>query len=356
VKLTKFCLWGSFMFVILLLAIWLGVALLHEYLLVKEEQLNINPPGSFIHLPDGRKLFVRCAELQNTNQPLLLLMNGWAADYRLLADIEEQLKENYGNICLYDRAGISFSDSIPHYIEPSLFEKNLDKIMQSSVSDLKNLLNSNIIQTRSSNGIILLPISYGGNIALEFAVKYPEKISAVIALDPPYFPPGTDIGFSQDIGKFMLSFLQLFYESGFIRIFWWLDLMLPITTEDSNELSYWKYLCSRRGGSIAALRAEGYYIAGTDWVNHGEILKQLSGNDSQVPLKMLVHDSWMPGLGEESHNAWKTKSLIQKEILGDSCKYLEGTDHTWALSHPQEYVNWVMESLSAIQSPTLHEE
>lgn len=99
---------------------------------------------------------------------------------------------------------------------------------------------------------------------------------------------------------------------------------------------------------MAALRDEGHAISTSDWSEQEALLRQLA-LDNPVPLRMLVHEQWIPGLDQEAHDAWREKSLFQTEVLGPHCTFLRDTDHGWALGHPIDFVEWVRTQLNELE-------
>lgn len=98
---------------LLCLVVFVVIPRIHEHLL-KIERDQVSIPGELVALPDGRRLFFRCTLARSmSDEPVILILNGWAADYRLLEELEGDLAAAFKKVCIYDRAGIGYSDPAP---------------------------------------------------------------------------------------------------------------------------------------------------------------------------------------------------------------------------------------------------
>ena len=121
------------------------------------------------------ELYMRCS---GTGSPTVVYLHGSIPDPAFSGsssalEIQDLLDENY-RMCVYDRANIGRSDSVPGPLDG-----------ESSVADLHALLQAAEIDPP----YVLLPASFGGPIADIYAATYPGEVVGMVQLDAN--PPGT---------------------------------------------------------------------------------------------------------------------------------------------------------------------
>jgi len=112
--------------------------------------------------PDGCKLFYRTYNL-DPSQPVVVFLNGTTQTTLYWGNQVPAFAKGYG-LLLYDARGQGQSDLGAAPLTLKLH-----------VSDLKNLLNSLSVGTAC-----LVGISHGAQLALEFAIQYPARISRLV--------------------------------------------------------------------------------------------------------------------------------------------------------------------------------
>lgn len=102
----------------------------------------------------------------NSSKPTLVFLNSLGSDFRIWHKVSPAFQENY-QILHYDKRGHGLSDAPPAPYS-----------IQDHSSDLKGLL-----EYLQLTKVILIAVSVGGQIALEFAASYPEQVNAVVLSD-----------------------------------------------------------------------------------------------------------------------------------------------------------------------------
>jgi pimeloyl-ACP methyl ester carboxylesterase len=103
-----------------------------------------------------------------------IFLHGWAGSLTDWAFSERHFESGL----VYDAAGFGQSQ-----IAPSR-EKNADYSLSRYVEDLRALLDAEGIETAR-----LVGHSWGGVVAMEFAARYPQRVSRLVAIGSAYFDP-----------------------------------------------------------------------------------------------------------------------------------------------------------------------
>jgi pimeloyl-ACP methyl ester carboxylesterase len=115
---------------------------------------------------DGRKLQINC---DGSGEPTILLEAGGgssSSDYPF--EVRSALAEST-RTCTYDRAGLGASDPPPYR----------RRLMVDVVSDLDRLLAAAGIKGK----LLLVGASFGGLVALDYALTHPERAAGLVVLD-----------------------------------------------------------------------------------------------------------------------------------------------------------------------------
>jgi pimeloyl-ACP methyl ester carboxylesterase len=114
----------------------------------------------------GRSLHVH----SSGEGPVVICESGLAASSINWALVRERLPDF--KICAYDRAGFGWSEAgSPHFS------------LQDLVEDLRSVIDS----VSSDQKVMLLGHSFGAHLSRLFADLHPERVSAVVLLDPPSY-------------------------------------------------------------------------------------------------------------------------------------------------------------------------
>lgn len=120
---------------------------------------------------NGCRLHVR----KEGEGPVLLLIHGAGSDASYFADAAECLRADY-TVVTYDRCG--YSESVFSKEEKSAVDVSRYRVEQQAL-DVKAVLDALMTQTA-----LVVGISAGGIVALEFAQQYPEYVSELILYEP----------------------------------------------------------------------------------------------------------------------------------------------------------------------------
>lgn len=124
--------------------------------------------GTFLHLDQNTRIHY---EIRGSGQPIILI-HGFALDFRMWEYQVPDFSQHF-RVVRYDMRGYGHS-SIPDALSP-----------YSHADDLIRLISSLSIEK-----VIVLGLSRGGTVAIDFALKYPDRITALIIASamPPGFP------------------------------------------------------------------------------------------------------------------------------------------------------------------------
>ena len=120
-------------------------------------------PGRLIDV-GGRRLHLRC---EGVGSPMVLMIAGAGSPSVNSYDLQDQIAR-FTKVCSYDRAGLGWSDPPPHPMNLRQMATDIHVLMEKS---------------GNRDPAVLVPESFGGTIALEFATLYPSRVAGIVAID-----------------------------------------------------------------------------------------------------------------------------------------------------------------------------
>lgn len=135
-----------------------------------------------IQLPKIRLFY----EEHGTGAPILLI-HGTSSDADIWEHATEELAQ-LGRVIVYDRRGNSRSERPEPYTSTTIFEHTDDAAA--------------LLDALAAKPAIVIGRSYGGGVALDLAVRYPDYVRALVALEPgvPTLSPDAD-AFMEAMGE-----------------------------------------------------------------------------------------------------------------------------------------------------------
>lgn len=137
-----------------------------------------NVPGQFIQLPGG---ITHYESGGSDTAKTVILIHGFSVPYYIWDGTYDSLVNQGFHVIRYDEFGRGYSDRPDVVYDPLLYRKQLYDLIASL--KLKTPVN-------------LICVSFGGAVAGDFAVNYPELIDKMILVDPVYRfvrPAGTEL-------------------------------------------------------------------------------------------------------------------------------------------------------------------
>jgi pimeloyl-ACP methyl ester carboxylesterase len=126
-------------------------------------ELRDPPPGQLVDL-DGYRLHLHC---QGAGSPAVILEAGFASLGLIWSEIQAELAR-FTRVCVYDRAGLGWSDPSPH-----------PRTAQVMVAELHTLLE----RAGVSGPFLLVGNSLGGLLVRHFAYTYPGEVAGMVLVD-----------------------------------------------------------------------------------------------------------------------------------------------------------------------------
>lgn len=154
---------------------------------------NDNLEERSVQTKDGKVFYYLSPSI--SNKPTLVFLHGLTANHTQCLEIIKLLEKNGYRCLVPDLRGHGNSDKTKKQLlyKISVFTEDLHQII-----DQENL-----------NKIILAGYSFGGTIALDFSIKYQDRVSRLILISSDYKSPieHWQIPFLLPLGKALLSFL-----------------------------------------------------------------------------------------------------------------------------------------------------
>jgi pimeloyl-ACP methyl ester carboxylesterase len=127
-----------------------------------------NVTGQFIHLTGG---ITHYESGGSDDAKTVILIHGFSVPYYIWDGTYDSLVNQGFHVIRYDEFGRGFSDRPDVVYDPPLYRKQLH--------DLITLL-------KLKTPVSLICVSFGGAVATDFAVHYPELVDKMILVDPVY--------------------------------------------------------------------------------------------------------------------------------------------------------------------------
>jgi pimeloyl-ACP methyl ester carboxylesterase len=177
---------------IIVIIFFLLLVILGPFLIPVPELVGLKQPEE---LADSQSKFIRLNNINvhykkfGSGKLTFVLLHGFGANLNSWHAVIEDLGK-YGTVISFDRPGFG------------LTEKPLTWDGESPYSpDSQVLLLDSLIDNFSSGNVILVGNSAGGTIAMNYARKYPEKVTALILVDPAVYAGGGAPSWIQPILK-----------------------------------------------------------------------------------------------------------------------------------------------------------
>jgi pimeloyl-ACP methyl ester carboxylesterase len=184
---------------------------------------------SYVTLRDGVARYTEYTP-PSEGQPTVILINGLVYDLSRWKPYSQQLKKaGFGVLNYYFRGQhLTLRKEALNNHTPSFFETGLDS------AALGAELNSLIVQMKLKGPFVVVGLSYGSNIAAQFAVQNPRKVSQLVLMSP----------LVQPLSNYDPAGLWLTWNLEQIR-FWWGPVFGPAFYEMAYAQIYKSYLLQR---------------------------------------------------------------------------------------------------------------
>jgi len=141
-----------------------AVGVIYQFIDEKADLQRHRPPGRLLDV-NGRRLHLFCAG--QTPGPTVVIEAGARNDSTLWIGFVNKIA-SFAKVCTYDRAGLGWSDPLPH---PMTFE------------DRANDLHLLLAAADLTGPFILVGHSYGAYIVRTFARLYPEQVAGMVLIE-----------------------------------------------------------------------------------------------------------------------------------------------------------------------------
>lgn len=155
---------GNLVIITIALLVLAVVGIIYQNWAERRDAAVFPIPGRLVDV-GGYRLHLRCV---GNGSPLVVMIAGAGSPSVNSYDLQDEIAKTT-RVCSYDRAGLGWSDPPP---QPMGLSRMAD--------DLHNLL----ARSGEKGSFLLVPESFGGTLALQYATRYPDQISGIVAVDP----------------------------------------------------------------------------------------------------------------------------------------------------------------------------
>ena len=133
----------------------------------------LNLEKKFVKTGNGRIYYF--IGKKTTNRPILIFLHGLSSNHTTWLNIMKKLLENGYNFLTLDLRGHGFSDKTKkrRLYQLSVFSDDLEKILKQE--QIRNF--------------ILIGYSFGGQIAIDYVIKYPQSVKGLILISTNHVNP-----------------------------------------------------------------------------------------------------------------------------------------------------------------------
>lgn len=289
-------------------AAWQGEAYLE-----RRDRAVFAPPETFATLRDGRRL-----RFHDRGQlgPPIILVGGLTATLETWRALDAALPEEQ-RVIAYDRSGIGFSDPDP---SPPSADRAADEIVL-------------LLEALAIEGPVV-PVCYsiGGLFCHRFAVKYPDRVVAMVLLDPTHPEEWSRVALysaQANIKEFFTTISRQALKSSF---------GVPRAKRALKEL-----VAGDKPRSAEERRAAAFEVSGAHWTAverestaifrfHAEI--QAAPLPSALPVIVFSSVGWnrpdVEQVVHQLHRRWSEQSTRGRHVLVDD------TDHAGLRDDPKK--------------------
>lgn len=170
------------------------------------EEARHPPPGRMVRVR-GRALHLLC---KGAGDPAVVLVTGVGGSCLQWSRVQEALEQR-NRVCAYDRAGLGWS-------QPAAGPRTADVL----ADELAELLDAAGIE----GAVVLVGQSFGGQVALQLAVRRPERVAGILLVDaigPGSFPPMDEASVQEESKRLLRSGARLAWLArlGTLRMVGW---------------------------------------------------------------------------------------------------------------------------------------
>lgn len=171
------------------------------------EEARHPPPGRIMRVR-GRALHLLC---KGSGDPAVVLVAGVGGSCLQWSRVQEALAKR-NRVCSYDRAGLGWS-------QPSAEPRTADVL----ADELAELLDAAGVE----GAVVLVGQSFGGQVALQLAVRRPERVAGILLVDaigPGSFPPMEEASVREESSRLIRAGRRLAWLArlGALRVAGWL--------------------------------------------------------------------------------------------------------------------------------------
>ncbi|HEX6304284.1 MAG TPA: alpha/beta hydrolase [Anaerolineales bacterium] len=324
---------------LIFLAIMIGILLILGARAKAKLKARHSPPGQMIDV-GGYRLHIDC---QGKDGPSVV-MDAGVGEYGLSWDLVQPEAAKFTRACVYDRAGLGWSEPSP--------KPRTNLVM---VDELRNLLRNAGIPAP----YILVGASLGGLNARLYAHQYPEEVAGLVLVDAAHEGQYTSEGMRQSFESIlkmmpkMLGMLRLLTQTG-------LPILLPQAFKKMVPLS--PKLSEQTAEAIYALRfmhARYFSTAQAEMASipesHAQIRDMQITSLGDIPIIVIQHGKYeqmqTPELTEMNE---QTNRRQQALLAGQSSRgklvVAEESGHAIQYEQPEVVIEAILEVVKAVSA------
>ena len=313
-----------------------------NYATLQQEKRVLQPVnGTMFDIGFGQKLFMAC---RGHGSPTVILDGpaGYTSD--IWQPLQEQLAA-FTKVCVYDRAGIGFSDPEPYFNKSDLIENAIAG--PSPYTTLKMVLDLHRLITFANpqqGKLVLIGSQLGAANMLAYAHSFPEQVGQLILLDPVHSSLFEDAEGWKSFMKDSLAPLQRLFQAtaavGINRIGLLLGLVnVPLQYNEQNEdlrnayIRIQHFLTDPKHLGAVAAEIENLEVSANQ-------LKDLLATDSKpfkIPTAVITGNYYDELLPIPLNRAWaKAAQNTISSIPGCQHYVINGADYQMIYKTPEE--------------------
>ena len=274
---------------------------------------------------NGTELFVKVV---GTGEPIIMLHGGPGAEHIFFSKYTEALADDY-QLIYYDQrsTGFSIPDTDPANLTIDTFVDDLEGIRQALKLE----------------PVTLLGWSWGGNLAMYYAAKYPQHLKGIILVDPGNIDPAFDAAFNakfeerttpEELAALDAAYQKLTTEKSGEAYNEFARLLLPIYMADKSLINGLEIVIPDNSAIYGDAVTAGLFADLETYDELAEIAKITSPT-------LIIH-------GDEDLIPLESSQQIHEAIAGSQLVVLEGIGHIPFVEAPEAFFTAVRDFMQQI--------
>lgn len=281
---------------------------------VRVMERDFPPGGEFVESGEGRLHYVELG----AGPPLVLLHGANTSARDFAASIAPGLAVDH-HVVAIDRPGYGYSDRSTGAAMPAEQARAMHEVIKALGMQRPTIVGH----------------SFGGAVALAYALAYPSEVSGVVLLGGVAYPWASGVAWHNHVAHWPIVgpvfAHSLVYPVGRLKLTASIEAVFAPAEPTPDYAS--------RTGIVLALRPAPYRASAEDLLHLSRHLKEQSRRYAELTAPVLM----ITGAQDTVVPAWRHAERLQKVLVNQRLRRIDGVGHAPHHSRPDLVVQWIRE-------------